>query len=51
MNTPNTPRESQSSPDKDAKVLAWMKLKREMEVLHSQVEYVRLMLKLGVGQR
>jgi len=51
MNTPNTPREPQQSTELDAKIHAWLELKREMESLHAQVEYVRLMLKLGVHQR
>lgn len=49
MDTPNSPRETHDSP-LDAKVQAWLELKREMEALHAQVEYVRLLLKLGVRQ-
>jgi hypothetical protein len=50
MDTPNTPREAPQSTDLDAKLHAWLELKREMESLHAQVEYVRLLLKLGVGR-
>lgn len=50
MDTPNTPRETRQNPDLDAKVQAWLALKQEMELLHARVEYVRLMLKLGVRQ-
>jgi hypothetical protein len=49
MDKPDTPREKQDAP-LDAKVQAWLELKREMEALHAQVEYVRLLLKLGVRQ-
>ena len=49
MDTPNNPRETQDA-QLDAKVQAWLELKREMETLHAQVEYVRLLLKLGVRQ-
>ena len=48
MNTPHTPREPQSSAAIEAKVSQWLELKREMETLHAQVEYVRLLIKLGV---
>ena len=49
METPNTPRQTQD-PNLDAQVQTWLELKREMEALHAQVEYVRLMLKLGVSK-
>ena len=49
MDTPNNPRETQDA-QLNAKVEAWLELKREMEALHAQVEYVRLLLKLGVRQ-
>jgi hypothetical protein len=50
MDTPNTPRETRQGADQEAKLHAWLELKREMESLHAQVEYVRLLLKLGVRQ-
>jgi hypothetical protein len=37
MDTPNNPRETQDA-QLDAKVQAWLELKREMETLHAQVE-------------
>ena len=49
MDTPDTPRETQNAQLK-TKLEAWLELKREMEALHAQVEYVRLLLKLGVRQ-
>ena len=49
MDTPNNPRETQG-PQLNTKIEAWLELKREMEALHAQVEYVRLLLKLGVRQ-
>lgn len=48
MDTPNPPRETRPTTDLDAKVQAWLALKHEMELLHARVEYVRLLLKLGV---
>jgi len=51
MDTPNTPREPQQSTHLEAKALAWLELKREMQSLHAQIEYVRLLIKLGVRQK
>jgi hypothetical protein len=51
MNTPDIPREPQSNAALEAKVNQWLELKREMEVLHAQVEYVRLLMKLGVAKK
>lgn len=50
MDTPNTPRDARPDQDLDARVQAWLELKREMETLHAKVEYVRLLLKMGVRQ-
>ncbi len=50
MDTPNTPRETRHDSDLNAQLQAWLELKREMEVLHAKVEYVRLLLKMGVRQ-
>jgi hypothetical protein len=51
MDTPNTPREPRQSNELKAKALAWLALKREMQSLHAQIEYVRLLIKLGVHQK
>ncbi len=51
MDTPHTPREPQQSTNLEAKALAWLELKREMQSLHAQIEYVRLLIKLGVHQK
>ncbi|HET7795804.1 MAG TPA: hypothetical protein VFL64_20625 [Rhizobacter sp.] len=51
MNTPHDPTPPQPDAALQAQVAQWLELKREMETLHAQVEYVRLMLKLGVGGR
>lgn len=50
MDTPNTPRDTRPDQGLDARVQAWLELKREMEALHAKVEYVRLLLKMGVRQ-
>ncbi len=50
MDTPNTPRGTHHDPELEARVQAWLELKREMEALHAKVEYVRLLLKMGVRQ-
>jgi hypothetical protein len=47
MDKPQQP----TSPEDEAlkaKVAAWLELKNEMEQLYAQVEYARLLLKLGV---
>jgi hypothetical protein len=48
MDTPQQPMSPQPNPALQAKVEQWLELKREMEMLHAQVEYTRLLLKLGV---
>lgn len=49
MDTPkHTPPPPPTDPAMQAKVAKWLELKREMEALHAQVEYARLLLKLGV---
>lgn len=48
MDTPKHPAAPEPSPELQARVAKWMELKREMEALHAQLEYARLMLKLGV---
>ncbi len=50
MDTPKHPTPPQPQPDAamQAKVAQWLALKREMEALYAQVEYARLLLKLGV---
>lgn len=51
MDTPKQPTTPQPNPDLQARVAKWLELKREMEALHAQLEYARLMLKLGVVKR
>lgn len=51
MNTPPAPATPPPDPRLQAKVAQWLELKREMEALYAQVEYARLLLKLGVGRR
>jgi hypothetical protein len=48
MDADKPPRKSSPSNDSDARVLAWIELKQELEQLHARLEYLRLMLKLGV---
>lgn len=50
MESPHTPREEPQRTDLEAKTLAWLELKHEMEKLHARIEYVRLILRLGVRQ-
>ena len=49
MNTPpsNPPVPSQRAAE-DAQILAWLRLKRELGALHAKLEYLRLMVSLGV---
>lgn len=51
MDTPKHPAAPEPSPELQARVAKWLELKREMEALHAQLEYARLMLKLGVVKR
>lgn len=51
MDTPKQPAAPQPNPDLQARVAKWLELKQEMEALHAQLEYARLMLKLGVVKR
>ena len=49
---PSTPPNPQPQPLSDAafaNLLAWHELQREMEELHAKLQYLRLMLKLGVA--
>ena len=53
MNTPppNHPDRSnaqQPADGNDEQVLAWIRLREEMSELHARLEYIKLMLKLGV---
>lgn len=48
MDAPQAPRKQPADQDFDAKTRAWLELKREMEQLHASVEYLRLILKMGV---
>ncbi len=52
MNNPNNPPPRPSSQDDlelETKLRAMQELQREMATLHARLEYVRMMLKLGVG--
>lgn len=50
MDTPKPPQQpSQPNVHQQAKMAQWLELKREMEALRAQLEYARLMLKMGVG--
>ncbi len=51
MDTPPQPATPKHDPDLQARVARWLALKREMQALHAQLEYARLMLKLGVAKR
>ena len=48
MDTPDTPRRAPPEADFDFRLQALLDLKQEMHDLHARLEYVRLMLKLGV---
>lgn len=48
MDSPNTPRGTPHATDFEAKTLAMLKLKHEMELLHARLEYLKLVLKMGV---
>lgn len=43
------PSGSQPSEADVAKVRAWLKLRQEMSELHAQLEYLKLMMTLGVS--
>ncbi len=51
MNQPIPPNPSplQPHPVAVADLLAWQELKRQMEELHAQLHYLKLLLKLGVN--
>lgn len=52
MNTPQNPPQrppSEEGVDLQAKLWAMQELQREMTTLHARLEYVRLMLKMGVS--
>jgi hypothetical protein len=44
-------RHDPTPPSPDPRLQAMLELKREMESLHVQLEYLRLLLKMGVGVR
>ncbi len=55
MNTPapkpsNSPDPSAHTRAVEAQVRAWLKLKAEVAELHARLEYLKLMLNLGVGR-
>ncbi len=52
MNNPNNPQPRPSTQDAlelETKLRAMQDLQREMATLHARLEYVRMMLKLGVS--
>jgi len=50
MDTPKPPSQPpQPNVHQQARMAQWLELKREMEALRAQLEYARLMLKLGVS--
>jgi len=50
MNTPpqKPPVTGQAPDPTDAQMLAWLRLRQEMIEVHARLEYVKLMLKIGV---
>lgn len=48
MNSPQPPSPSGQPPDTDALVAQWTDLLQEMQALNAQLEYLRLLLRLGV---
>ena len=48
MDSPCTPRGLPQATDFEARLQALLKIRHEMEMLHARLEYVRLLLKLGV---
>jgi hypothetical protein len=53
MNSHNTPGQTPQSTTHaeaaaEAQLQAWVSLRDQMQALHAELEYVRLMLKLGV---
>ena len=51
MDSPTPPRPTPAGGDHDPRTLAWLDLKRELQLLHARLEYVRLMLKLEARRR
>ena len=53
MNSPSPSQPSQPTPSPSevdvSKVRAWLKLRQEMAELHAQLEYLKLMMSLGVS--
>ena len=52
MNTPppSRPAPSQRGAADDSQIRAWLRLRQELAELHAQLEYVRLIVSLGVRQ-
>ena len=51
MDSPKPPRQPPQGSDNDPRTLAWLELRRELQLLHARLEYVRLMLKLEARRR
>jgi hypothetical protein len=52
MDTPNprAPLPLPQSLASEAKMQAWLELRHELEQLHAQLQYLKLLQKLGVGK-
>jgi hypothetical protein len=48
MESPNDRKGVPQATDFDKQLQAWLELKREMELLHARVQYLNLILRLGV---
>jgi hypothetical protein len=53
VNLPTPPHPKSPSPRETAvaKLRAWHDLKQQMEQLHAQLHYLKLLIKLGVGSK
>jgi hypothetical protein len=45
---PSSPAPSQGSSSSEAQIRAWLKLQHEVAELHARLEYLKLMVSLGV---
>lgn len=48
--TPSRPSQPTDGSEADARVMACLELQREMQELHARLQYLKLLLKMGVGQ-
>lgn len=49
MNTTPPNRPLPQATDLESKMRAWLELRREVELLHARMQYLKLIIKLGVG--